>query len=382
MISDHSGKIIGINAAARRIFGPIDISGGKSADELFPDKQADRGDKSCENSTTIKYDTNARDIDGSSKEYSVVASRIFGVDGSLGAVVRVMHDISDRVILENKLRAQAAVLTASNNEIDSSRKVLSATVHKMESALKLLRDDLDAARHMQRLLLPDNLADFAGARISFVFKPSSSVGGDLLDVRKMDGENIAIIVFDVAGHGVAAALYAAVAKTIFERRINQSISPGETLRKINDDLYSALGGELFLATFFGHLNTESMMLTYALAAFPFPILFRKSTGEAVLLPGRGAFVGMAEDDGVLTAYEDNCAYMDHGDRLLIYSDGMSEARNKAGKVWGVDQLKHAMISSITLPLSASLQMIVNEQESFCEGGADKDDRTLLMVEIV
>jgi serine phosphatase RsbU (regulator of sigma subunit) len=226
------------------------------------------------------------------------------------------------------------------------------------------------------------LSKFPGIRIAPLFKPSASVGGDLYDIFRMADGTIAIIVFDVAGHGVAAALYAAVAKTIFERRLDSLVSPGETLRKINSDLYKALGGDLFLAGFIGHLNPETMMMNYALAAFPFPMLFRKVTGETVFLAGRGAFVGMSEDDGVLTAYEDNCVFMDHGDRFIIFSDGITEARKADGTIWGVERLKNVFNSGITLTLPSAVQLIITEQEAFCEGEAASDDRTILMVEMV
>ena len=212
--------------------------------------------------------------------------------------------------------------------------------------------------------------------------PSESIGGDLYDVFRMADGSIAIIVIDVAGHGVAAALYAAVAKTIFIRNLDPSVSPGETLRKINNDLYSALGGELFLAGFLGHINPETMMMNYALAAFPFPMLFRKLTGETVLLAGKGGFVGMTEDDEVLTAYEDNCVFMDHGDRLLVFSDGIVEARKADGTIWGSENLKSVFSAGITMALPIAVQMVVKEQESFCEGEPAADDRTILMIEMV
>jgi PAS domain S-box-containing protein len=381
LISDSDGRILRLNRAGHRIFGFPDISGGQKIDELLP-SGAIKIYEEINRKDVVRYSTAIKTVIGKVQHFSVSVSPTIDIKGAICGTVSIAHDISDMKLLENRLRSQTEVLEHSNADLESNKKILSLTLHQMESAVKSMRGDLDAARHMQKLLLPDDLSKFTGVRIAPIFKPSESVGGDLYNVCRMVDGSIAIIVIDVAGHGVAAALYAAVAKTIFERRLDPAISPGETLRRINNDLFAALGGDLFLAGFLGHINPETMMMNYALAAFPFPMLFRKLTGETVSLVGRGAFVGMAEDDGVLTVYEDNCIFLDHGDRFIVFSDGITEARKADGSIWGVEKLKQIFSSGIMLTLPNAVQKIISEQESFCEGEPASDDRTILMVEMV
>jgi PAS domain S-box-containing protein len=380
-ISDSNGRVLRLNRAGHKLFGFPDITGGKTLFELLPSGSVDvKGDLQRIGST--RFDTRVKTMTGKIQDFSVSVSPILDIRGGIDGTISIAHDISERKLLENRLLSQAEVLAHSNSELESSRKNLSVTLHKMEQTYKLMKSDLDAARHMQKLLLPNDFSVYTGVRMASLFKPSESVGGDLFSVCKMANGGIAIVVFDVAGHGVAAALYAAVAKTVFERRIDPAVSPGETLRKVNEDLYQALGGELFLASFIGHIIPESMMMTYALTTFPFPILFRKMAGESVLLSGRGAFVGMSADDNALTFYEDNCIFMEHGDRFIVYTDGITEARREDGTVWGNEKLKTAFTESLTLPIPAAIQKIIEQQERFCEGLVSTDDRTILMVEMV
>ncbi|MBL8026784.1 MAG: SpoIIE family protein phosphatase [Fibrobacteres bacterium] len=381
IIADSSYRIVKMNNSAHKAFGHPDITGGSSFKELLPS-----GKENLMVEVTAKdvyrYESVAKSVDGRKNNYSVSVTPTHDTDGTVTGFVSIAHDISQQKKMEDRLRAQTEILSQANIELESKKNLLSVTLHQMESAVKAMHSDLDAARHMQRLLLPEDLSGFTGIRLAPIFRPSESVGGDLYDVCRMSDGSIALIVFDVAGHGVAAALYAAVAKTIFERRLDPLVSPGETLRKINNDLYKALGGELFLAGFLGHLNPETMMLNYSLAAFPFPLLFKKNTGELVSLSGRGAFIGMTEDDDALTTYEDNCIFMDHGDRFIIFSDGITEARKSDGSIWGTERLRKVFTEGIEYPPSTAVQMILAEQEKFSPTDSASDDRTTLMVEMV
>ncbi len=192
--------------------------------------------------------------------------------------------------------------------------------------------ELRVARQIQFSLVPDNFPTFSEWRefdLCALLNPAREVGGDYYDFFLLDSDRMALAVGDVSGTGVPAALYMAVCRTAFRSLARDTQNPGELLTRLNDLLvrdHLSSGLYITIACFF--VDLPSGRCEYSLAGHPAPLLHRRLEGLAEFVDSpRETFIGMKP--GV--TFPTGELRMGRGDTLLLYSDGVTEARNPAGE---------------------------------------------------
>lgn len=200
-----------------------------------------------------------------------------------------------------------------------------------EQQLRTIENELDIAQRIQRSILPtaSPVSDFF--EVATQYQPMTAVAGDFYEYISLRNEEVALFIADVSGHGVPAALIASMVKAVAASLRAVADDPAEVLRRMNGSLCGNVQGQ-FVTAAYVYLNSESGELRYSAAAHP-PMLWLR---ENTILP--------IEENGLLLGAFDFADYttktlpLRHGDRILLYTDGMLEAESTAGEEFGVERL--------------------------------------------
>jgi phosphoserine phosphatase RsbU/P len=270
--------------------------------------------------------------------------------------IRHLHEES-RVHLEGKnLELQRAV------EIGNTRS-------------RQQEQELAKAREIQEGLLPKKILQVRGLEVAGAWQPASTVGGDYFDVLKFGERKIGVCIGDVVGKGISAALLMANLQASFRAFASEEVSPSNLVGKLNEVISNNIAPDKFVTFWYCTIDTKENRLTYASAGHWPPILFHKS-GEGVPLREGGTPLGIFPDRN----YEDEGFPLASGDRLVLYTDGLTEAMNSDEQEFGERRLLELCSSKIALSASELLVAIRKEVVSFCSGNF-QDDFTLVVVAV-
>jgi serine phosphatase RsbU (regulator of sigma subunit) len=234
-----------------------------------------------------------------------------------------------------------------------------------------IEQELRVARSIQHASLPEKVPDLEGWQISPFYQPAREVGGDFYDFFELPEGRLGLVVGDATGKGVPAALVMASARSML-RAVAQGTeySPGGVLGRVNDALATDIPSNMFVTCFYAILEPESGRLIYANAGHDLPYVWQ--SGEAEELRARGMPLGLMPG----MSYEQKEIVLDAGEGVFFYSDGLVEAHDPKGEMFGFPRLKaliaeHAEEGSIGDFLMEELYSFVGK------GWEQEDDITLL-----
>jgi predicted ester cyclase len=233
-----------------------------------------------------------------------------------------------------------------------------------------VEQELGVARDIQQASLPKEVPQLEGWQISPHYRPAREVGGDFYDFFELPEGRLGIVVGDATGHGVPAALVMASARSMLRAVAQASNSPGDVLRRVNDPLTTDIPDNMFVTCFYAILDPKSGSLRYANAGHDLPYLHRN--GEAEELRARGMPLGMMPG----MSYEQGEVSLAEGECVLFHSDGLVEAHNPNGEMFGFPRLR-ALVAEHGKERSLR-NLLLEELYSFVgEGWEQEDDITLL-----
>ena len=203
-----------------------------------------------------------------------------------------------------------------------------------------LDGELAVARTIQRDLLPRHLPTLAGWRFAARYESSREVGGDYYDVIPLDDGRIGLLVADVSGKGVPAAIVMATCRAVVRSIAGSIGDPAEVLRRVNVRLYSDMTPGMFVTCFYGVLDPDAATLAFANAGHPLPVLKIPGAGSVELRATGMPFGWMAD-----ATYDTVVRDLPGGAVMVIASDGVIEARDPAGKFWGAARFSAAVAAA-------------------------------------
>jgi serine phosphatase RsbU (regulator of sigma subunit) len=298
---------------------------------------------------------------------SVVAAPLSGADGSIG-MIALLSRVNVRKFSEDDLDMLVSLASA------AALRVRNVALAEEAAARKVLERELALAHDMQMAMLPRRMPDRPEIELAASVTPARSVGGDLYDFVATPAA-IWFIVADVSGKGVPAALYTAVAKTLFRATVQASTTIGEVLTRMNAELARENDQVMFITAVVGCLSmaTGEVMLGDA-GHNPALVLRRGGRVEKADVPKCMAF-GVLED----TPYEHAVVTLQPGDTLVLYTDGATDARAPNGEMFGSDRLEEAVAACSGLTAAQVLQSISGVTVRFAAGAPPEDDVTLLVL---
>ena len=235
-----------------------------------------------------------------------------------------------------------------------------------------LQQELSMARDIQQALLPKNLPQLEGWKISRHYQPAREVGGDFYDFLELEDGRLGLVMGDATGHGMPAALVMATARSMLRAVAQASESPGDVLRRANDPLVMDIPPNMFVTCFYCILDPESGRLVYANAGHDLPYLHRN--GDAEELRARGMPLGLLPG----MSYEEKGMVLERGESVLFYSDGLVEAHDlQRREMFGFPRLR-ALVAEHDDEERSLVEFLMDKLRSFTgEGWEQEDDITLL-----
>lgn len=245
------------------------------------------------------------------------------------------------------------------------------------SAQRLLAIDkeLSIARQIQIGILPRSMPSVAGLAVAARYQPMTAVAGDFYDFLQMDERRLGVLVADVSGHGVPAALIASMVKVAVAAQKPQADSPAAVLAGMNETLRGQLGGQYVTAAYL-FLDREAGVMRYSAAGHP-PLLRWRHAEVAHELEENGLPLGLME----VADYRQLEQPLQAGDRFLLYTDGLVDAANAAGEFFELERVKTAVAAGAGLSADAVADLILEKTRIWAHPAAS-DDVTLVLVDCV
>lgn len=238
-----------------------------------------------------------------------------------------------------------------------------------EQNLNEIQKELEVARNIQLSILPRQFPASAAFDVAARYVPMSSVAGDFYDFLATGPNHAGLLIADVSGHGVPAALIASMVKMAASSQRGQSEHPAKLLTGMNAALCGNTQGQ-FVTAAYVHLNALTRELRYAAAGHPSMLFLRG--GEVIEVAENGLLLAATEDSN----YSERSMQLKPGDRLMLYTDGLLEARNGNGELFGEAALRDALRKTQGQTPVEAAQTIVQEVQSWAS--TQDDDLTVLV----
>jgi len=231
------------------------------------------------------------------------------------------------------------------------------------------RDELEIAREIQLSLQPMNIPESRLLSIATFSKPAKLVGGDFFDIVQPDKDRIISIVGDVSDKGISAALYAAYTQSMFQSFSETSISPSKIFHSLNNLIGRRLREGDFITAVIALFDLNERSVTIARAGHNWPLYYCSNTSSIAELKPKGICIGLCENEQFCSQMEEQRLYLNQGDLLMLYSDGVTEATNPQNHMFDLSGLKTAIADNA----HESSEMIISQINSRLHGFVKSDD---------
>lgn len=257
--------------------------------------------------------------------------------------------------------------------------VVSKRVAANESEWISLTDEMRAASKIQAAILPSSMPTVSPWTIAARYSPMSGVAGDFYGFPRVLSNSLGIIVADVMGHGVAAALIASMVKVAVFNGAEGGLSPSKIVQELNRTLWKEAPGQLASAVYV-ELNQEGNLARYTAGGQPPPLLWRRGEQRIDPLDSTGLLLGVRREE----PYDDSTVQFAKGDRLLIYSDGLTEAENRKGESFGDAVLRGFFVAEQNLSAKSFAEALLQSVLAWSAENSrpgQADDITFVIVDL-
>ncbi len=296
---------------------------------------------------------------------------------SVGAAVGAVIDDADRIAggdLDHTVRGlnttEFVRLGGSINRMVQRIREYSEEIERKESEIRI-------AAGIQTAFLPRTVPQPRGCEVAAFTLPAKEVGGDFYDFFGQGEGRYALVIADVAGKGVPAALYMALSRTTVRTVARWCRVPAETVRRANDTVIEDAGSVSFVTLFYAVVDEQARTLTYVNAGHNPPIL-RRADGTIETLEPTGPVIGFLEN----MEYGEVTVPLLPGDLLVLYTDGVTEAEGESGGMFGEERLRSVVEEVAELPADAVAAVIRDAVMAFAGKAPQFDDITVVVLRVV
>ncbi len=254
-----------------------------------------------------------------------------------------------------------------------------ARLHEEAVARKVVDEEIAMARSIQQAILSPELPECAGVDVAALSIPSRQVGGDYFDVTDTGGRTLGVAIGDVSGKGVPAALLMSMLHAALHARIDEIVSAGDMMSRLNGILCSSTSTEKFATFFFGIYDAERRLFRYANGGHNYPILLG-ADGSARFLDEGGLLIGMVPN----SPYDETTITLAEGDLLVLYTDGVTEepAAGDNDDLFGEERLVELLRRNRHASARRIVDAVRSGVEEFARGDGFTDDFTLIALKAV
>ena len=311
--------------------------------------------------------------------FMVIRNRVLKPLVMIAGSARVVSEGDYDRPVEYRSRDEVGTLVRAFNAMITSTKASFTTIRdaneKLECHLKQIEDELAMAQQMQMSILPRQLPNRADISMFGRMTAAREVGGDFYDVIEIDEDRFGIVIADVSGKGVPAALFMAVSCTIIKSIAARGGQPGHVLALTNDILCEGNDAMMFVTVFYGIMNNRTGEFTYCNAGHNPPYLMRAGGNVEQLPTTDGTALGVLEG----LDYSERKISLDDGDTVFCYTDGITEAFDMEGNQFSDSRLEEALYQSRTLSVETLGVHVIDDVHEFAGEAPQSDDITCLVM---
>ncbi len=253
---------------------------------------------------------------------------------------------------------------------------------KLTSAHRKIFQEMEQAAQMQKAMLPKQTSVLAGLAYSWQYLPSTMLAGDTLDCFQLDDHNVGFYLLDVSGHGTAAAMFSMMVRNVLTPRPSSdgtlrtiSGGPKGILQELNKRFQTTVSNMQYFTIVYGVLDTRTGELELANAGHPEPILVDEK-GRLELVEEGGCPVGLVPG----AEYETVSLKLEPGQKLILYSDGVTECENREGVQFGQDRFREAILCNQENQVEKLLSEVAGRLNQWSGEDKFEDDLSLLALE--
>ncbi|OHD63475.1 MAG: hypothetical protein A2176_06550 [Spirochaetes bacterium RBG_13_51_14] len=340
-------QTVGVNVYS--YFHPDDV---RPVKDLF--RRGSRGD------AYVTFESRFKHQDGRWFYLESISRSMPEISELAGCYITNSRDITDRKNAELVLRASEDQLRRRNEEMTR---------------------ELENARKVQNLLLTGGIPTLETVAVDYRFFPLDAIGGDFFSFGSTDNRNLGIFVGDVAGHGVSAALYLTLLKSLTDKLFAvHGNSPGRFLEELNRELTQEIYIN-YVTALYGYFNMDrsgAASFIFSKGGHPHPIIYRRENGATEYLEASGMLLGWIK----AISFDEVRVGLNRGDRIIFYTDGIVESMNPAGEFLGYDRLAEIVRRANSRPLLEVLDAVLTDVEAYRAGRPPDDDAFIACVEVI
>lgn len=243
--------------------------------------------------------------------------------------------------------------------------------------LNSIQMEIETASRIHRTILPSETPNIEGLDIYAVYIPSNTIGGDYYDFHQKDNK-LGVFIADVTGHGIPASLFASSVKYCFSKGIKYFIEPNRLLSYMNSSLYQKLGNQLLTASFI-LIDPTTKIISYASCGHPPLLIWKSKENSMIELKPKGTMIGVHAETNI----EKVSLTLESGDRILLYTDGLTECSNPDGVEYGDGSLEEFFKKVKGLRAKNTSNLLLKDLSKF--SGAKvryQDDITYILIDIL
>jgi serine phosphatase RsbU (regulator of sigma subunit) len=287
----------------------------------------------------------------------------FGAPRHIHLGLRIFHDLSALFCL-------TVVVYVLQRYIERQQLLIKTVEQQRDSLLK----EVELAAQVQRLFLPSHRPAIAGLEIAGMMHPARGVGGDYYDYFPLDAHTTQVIIADVSGKGVPAALLMSATAAALRLEANSDRNMLQQVERLNTEIGAVSDPEQYVTLLVAEIDTTKRIIHYVNCGHNPALLFRAKTGTLTRLNSSCPPIGLSSEEICELSSEDLMA----GDVLVFYTDGVTEAENRLGEEFGMERLTATVLRSSLLSAEDLCNNIYNAAADFC-GDDFSDDMTILVV---
>ena len=242
----------------------------------------------------------------------------------------------------------------------------------------LIQKQLDMASVIQRSILPGKIDDWNELKFSARYIAMEKIGGDFYDIYQLKDDKIGVMIADVSGHGIPAALVTTMAKITFGNAGSKSDSPKRIFQEVNQNILEHVKTQDYMTCFMVAIDDEYNFV-YSNASHQKAILLRTIEDKIELLDSGGLFIGAIEE--ARDTYEEKSEKLNYGDRIVLYTDGIPESVNEERNEYSNARFEEAILANKSLPLDEFSSALIDDVQRHIGNAELQDDITLLVIEL-
>ena len=268
--------------------------------------------------------------------------------------------------------------------ISSRHSGLQATTYVPEYVSQMAREErvrreLEIAHQVQSFFLPRAMPEVNGLDIAGMCLSANEVGGDYYDFIEREDGRMAFILGDVSGKGIQAAFFMTLVKGIVQTLTRLGLSPADVMRRLNTLFFQNAPSGTFISVVYGEIDPSTGTFTFARAGHNPVIWYRSAHKTSEALRPRGMAIGFTTGSQFDTSIEEQTITMEPGDALVFYTDGFSEAMNRARSLYGDDRLVTKVNDIGERSAATILRLMTEDVHHFIEGMGRTDDMTMAVI---